>query len=318
MSTVGIGTWRALERASTNSGVFAVLAIDHQDALRRAMRPYAPHALTVDELTSFKLDVLESLHGEASAVLLDPILSAPQAVAAGLTRQIGLLVELEKADYELRPLPRAVEIDPDWGAAKIKRMGADGVKLFFYYNPSDRGNAAVQERLLRRVAEECKSLDIPLYAEPILYDAPPADFTSMVIEAARRAEECGATVLKLEFPVPLADGSPNDWESACEAVTRAVNVPWVLLSAGVDFETFARQVEIACSAGASGFIAGRAVWGDAAAMPDSTARRANLKSTVYDRFVRLLDIANRTARSFHRVIETPEVSPEWFRTYISY
>ena len=33
-----------------------------------------------------------------------------------------------------------------------------------------------------------------------------------------------------------------------------------LLSAGADYKTFNRQVEIACKAGASGFLAGRALW----------------------------------------------------------
>jgi hypothetical protein len=34
----------------------------------------------------------------------------------------------------------------------------------------------------------------------------------------------------------------------------------MLLSAGVDFESFRKQVKIACKAGASGFLAGRALW----------------------------------------------------------
>ncbi len=42
----------------------------------------------------------------------------------------------------------------------------------------------------------------------------------------------------------------------------ASSAPWILLSAGVDFDEFAIQVRIACTAGASGFLAGRAVWQD--------------------------------------------------------
>ena len=37
-------------------------------------------------------------------------------------------------------------------------------------------------------------------------------------------------------------------------------VPWVLLSGGVPFETFFRQTQVACEAGASGVMVGRAVW----------------------------------------------------------
>jgi tagatose 1,6-diphosphate aldolase len=317
MSAVGLGTWRALQRAATPNDIFTVLAIDHQDALRRAMRPQSPAGLHTDQLTAFKLAVLQALAPEASAVLLDPVLSAAQAIAQGLTRRLGLLVELEKADYDLKPLPRAVEIHAAWSATKIKRMGADGVKLFFYYHPDDRPNAAVQEALLSHVASECRVLDIPLYAEPILYDAAPNDLTTLVVESARRTEACGATVLKLEFPAPSTPDAEGNWPAACEAVTNAVNVPWVLLSAGVDFETFARQVEIACKAGASGFIAGRAVWGDAASIDDANIRQSALEGAVRDRFRRLSDIAGQFARPFSAVLPTPAPDLDWFKNYAS-
>ncbi len=39
-------------------------------------------------------------------------------------------------------------------------------------------------------------------------------------------------------------------------------VPWAVLSAGVDHETFVGQVETAMANGASGVIAGRALWKD--------------------------------------------------------
>ncbi len=53
----------------------------------------------------------------------------------------------------------------------------------------------------------------------------------------------------------------------CKELDQASRLPWVLLSAGVDFESFRIQVEIACKAGASGFLAGRALWQEGARIP---------------------------------------------------
>ena len=63
-------------------------------------------------------------------------------------------------------------------------------------------------------------------------------------------------------------------------------MPWVLLSGGVDDETFERQVGTACRAGASGVLVGRSVWAEAATLaPD--ARDAFLASTGRERLARL-------------------------------
>jgi len=54
--------------------------------------------------------------------------------------------------------------------------------------------------------------------------------------------------------------SIDDAYEFCESITQTSRVPWVILSAGVDIEEFLINVEIASDSGASGFLAGRAVW----------------------------------------------------------
>ena len=46
----------------------------------------------------------------------------------------------------------------------------------------------------------------------------------------------------------------------CAQITDAVSSPWVVLSSGVPADVFPQAVELACREGASGFLAGRAVW----------------------------------------------------------
>jgi len=45
--------------------------------------------------------------------------------------------------------------------------------------------------------------------------------------------------------------------------------PWALLSEGRDYDEFRELLAIACRAGASGFLGGRAIWGGAVTSPDT-------------------------------------------------
>jgi len=90
-----------------------------------------------------------------------------------------------------------------------------------------------------------------------------------VEEATRISVECGAKVLKLQYP-----GSAE----ACAAVTAAAEgVPWAVLSAGVDHTTFIGQVRTAVANGASGAMAGRSLWKDCLSVSHEV--RADLLTT---------------------------------------
>jgi len=318
---VSVGKTRALQRATTRSGHFTILALDHQDALRRAMQPNAPESVTPAQMVALKQQIVGALAAECSGVLLDPIYGAAQAIAAGGLGATGLLVELEKADYQLRPMPLHVELLPQWSVARIKRAGADGVKLFYYDNPDSPALAAAQDATVRRVGEQCANHDIPFYAEPILCEIgePPAQyagqFTHRVIESARRAATLSTDVLKLEFPVhPSLQSDVGRCREACAHLTESLDQPWVLLSAGVSFETFCTQVEIACAGGASGYIVGRAVWGEVVRLTDAAERQRWLDTTGRERLQRLADIA-ASGRPWTDVIQCEPVTPQWYATY---
>ncbi|MEQ8675412.1 MAG: tagatose 1,6-diphosphate aldolase [Aggregatilineales bacterium] len=313
---ISIGKFRALQRASTADGIFTVLAIDHQDSLRRALNSESPDSVTDAEMIAFKMQVVSTLWDEASGVLLDPVYGTAQIIAQGLPKQVGLLAELEKADYNMQPLPLAVDIRPHWSVSKIKRMGADGVKLFYYYDPDDAHLCAKQDATIQQVVADCTSYDIPLYAEPIITDTSPENRQRKVIESAVKSDQLGADILKLEFPLDVrAYPDHADWQSACESLSQATNAPWVLLSAGVDFEIFCQQVEIACKAGACGYIVGRAVWGDACTIAEHDAREHWLKSTGRERLHRLNAIAAKYATSWTTIYQPAPINTTWYADY---
>jgi len=325
---LSIGKYRALQRASTADGFFNIMALDHQDALRRVLNPKAPMDLSDQAMVSFKLDAVGALSSEISGVLLDPVYGAAQAIEQHILDGVGLLLELEKADYKMAPLPLSMEIRPHWSVAKIKRMYGDGVKIFFYYHPDDVAHAASQEKRIRQVVRECGVHDTPLYAEPIAYPSPngpqantpeyAADVTRVVVESAKRITALGADVLKLEFPIDIKH-QPDEsaWVAACRSVSEAVSVPWVLLSAGVDYENFCRQVKAACRGGASGFIAGRAVWGDACKLDDVVVRRRWFQDEGISRMQVLSGIVQQHATPWTAYYESQTISTSWFKNYES-
>lgn len=324
--TLSIGKYRALQRASTEDGFFNIMALDHQDALRQVLNPKAPMDLSDEAITAFKLDAVAALSSEISGVLLDPVYGAAQAIQHGMVNGVGLLLELEKADYNMEPLPLHMEIRPEWSVGKIKRMYGDGVKIFFYYHPDDAAHVAAQEALVQTVVHQCAISDVPLYAEPIAYAAPdgPAlgtpeyaeDTTRVVVESARRIAALGVDILKLEFPLDIRH-QPDEaaWVSACQAVTESIDIPWVLLSAGVEYENFCKQVDAACKGGASGFMAGRAVWGDACKISDPVQRRQWLESEGKARLMKLSDIVSKQATPWTDHYQPESITTSWFKHY---
>lgn len=320
-TAISIGKYRALQQASTSTGLFNVLAIDHQDALRRALNPDDPFSVDDKTMMQFKLDVVSTLIGDVSGVLLDPLYGAFQAISNNILLHKGLLVELEKADYQLEPMPLDVEIDDAWSVPKIKGIHADGVKLFFYYNPDNEAHCERQEKIIRQIGLDCVHYDIPFYAEPIVYhdkNSSPQTQAYLVTESARRIAPLNVDVLKLEFPVDVkTDPDQASWLDHCQAVTQAINVPWVLLSAGVSFEMFTRQLEVACRAGASGFIVGRALWGEVAQIADRTEQLAWLKDIGRQRLATLNAVVDSHGASWHDIYDCNPtlITPNSFRQY---
>jgi tagatose-1,6-bisphosphate aldolase len=320
--TIRIGRRRGIARCSNGQGVFVILALDHRNNLRQALNPADPEAVKDRDLVEFKQQVIEALAPGSSSVLLDPEYGASQVIGQDiLPGRTGLLVSLEETGYTGDPTARASQILPGWNVGKIKRMGADGVKLLVYYHP-DSDVAREQENLVSAVAEDCAGFDIPFFLEPLSYSLNPdrksltaAEKRRIVVETASRLTPLGIDILKAEFPLDVKDERDEKvWAEACRELTQASQVPWALLSSGVDFETFLRQVSVACESGASGVIAGRAIWKEAVGL--ETANRQTFLSTVaIERLQALTAICNQHAVPWTRYYP-PELVPEgWYRDY---
>jgi tagatose 1,6-diphosphate aldolase len=326
-SQLTVGKTRGLDRVSNEGGIFSILAFDHRQSFAR-MLPQTGKPAGYAEIASVKMQVISTIAHEASAVLLDPVYSAAQSIISGaLPGDTGLIMALEETGYSGENTSRISEILPGWNVAKTKSMGSDAVKLLVYYHPDAGDITKKQEELCAMVIEECRSQDIAFFLEPIIYsinteiDNKSAWFAKqrpqVLLETARRLSSLHPDVLKLEFPVDAShDRDQVSWQQACEQISEACSCPWAVLSAGVDFETFANQVETACKAGASGFIGGRAIWKEGISLPERE-RISWLERVALDRLLALSEIANHFAvpwRNFYQPVDLAALEG-WYRDY---
>jgi tagatose 1,6-diphosphate aldolase len=313
-----IGKWRRLQQTAGPAGTFSVLAVDHRDPLRRALEKESPQGRTNEVLTALKKDIVRQLAPVTSAVLLDPETAAGQCVADGsMPGRTGLIVALDTGSTG-DPLNRSTGLVENWSVEKAVRLGASAVKMLLYYHP-EAPEAGEREALVQSVAQDCARSDMPFFLEPLSCASdgsqaplPPEQRREVVVETARRLVPLGVDVLKAEFPVDVnVEPKESTWCDACEELTEASDVPWVLLSAGVSYDVFLRQVRVACEAGASGVMAGRAVWREAVTL-DRLVRHTFLQGVGYERMRRLQSLCEALGRPFTEVYEAPKPTYEWY------
>jgi tagatose 1,6-diphosphate aldolase len=313
------GKWRGLKATSSPGHTFSILAFDQRGSYHKML----PEGTPYQEAVRIKRDVVVALSSVATAVLLDPVYGLQSA--QDMAGSSGLLMALEKTGYSGEATARRIDFMDGWDVAKIKRMGASGVKLLAYYHP-DAGELTEEiENTIQQVAAACQEYDISLFVEPMSYSLDTSipknsaafaqQLPRIVQETARRLGRLGVDVLKLEFPVDVSfNKNEAEWRAACEALTEASPVPWALLSAGVDYDTFERQVKVACVAGASGIIGGRAIWKECVTMSDAD-RETFLRDTATRRMQCLRDIVEQHGRPWTDYYTPLMGGEDWYVRY---
>jgi tagatose 1,6-diphosphate aldolase len=328
---ISIGKLRGLQQLADSKGMMAMCAIDHRGALKQAMNKTNPAAVSYQDIVDFKLDLCQAVAPFASAILLDPEYGAAQAVAASLMpASKGLLVSMEKTGYTGDSNARITELLPGWSVKKAKRMGASAVKLLIYFRPDLKDVTSKQLDLVARLADQCLEEDIAFLVEPVSYPVEQIGASSrkfaemkpgLVIETARQITALPIDVLKAEFPADTKfEQDEGKLFRLCRELNQASRLPWVLLSAGVDFDSFQKQVEIACKAGASGFLAGRALWQEGAQIRSRKERMNFFRNTAAPRLQELAEIADSYGKPWYSRLgaENGKFAPlaeGWYRSY---
>ena len=276
---------RGYQQICGTDGAMMVIAADQRGGMRQIMAatPADQAAISEAMLGETKADLTRYLASQASCILLDPVCAVPNVVDDGvLARDTALLIGLDASGFDTTPEGyRLSRLVPGIDARRVRALGGTGGKVMVYLR-TDRPEANPHNiDILRRCIEDFGREDLLLVVEFLTYDLPgesKADYKArvpkLIEDGTRLCLELGSKVLKLPYP---------GTEEACAAVTALCGaVPWAVLSAGVDHETFIGQVEIAMRSGASGVIAGRSLWKDCISL-DRTVTRDRLTTVAVPR-----------------------------------
>jgi len=302
-SSLSAGKFRALRRLSDAQGRFKMMAADQRPPIIKAIdQKLGAGFATYERVGAVKRALVQALAPQSTAVLIDPDYGYSLAFDA-LPAHPGLLLTLENFAFEESAGGRKTYAMKDWGVDKIKRAGAEGVKLLLWYRPDCSAHVREhQHRLVREVGAACKAYDLAFLLELLVFPfAGASDHTTdyiehkdkrpeLVLQSVRdfASPEYGVDIYKLESP--LAANHLPDPSGTGPAVAEAqgwfdemgklIDKPWVMLSAGAGMEEFRRVLHYAFKAGASGFLAGRAIWWKAFQehYPDIAAMEAALAS----------------------------------------
>jgi sulfofructosephosphate aldolase len=222
------------------------------------------------DLTAFKVRAARALTPAASAVLLDvdfglgPVRNADAiAPGCGLIVAADLLTQEPGGPVEWTAVAESVLADDEVAAI------ADAYKLLVIWRP---GEAARRAAVVEAFVAGCRRRGRAAIVEGIVRNATGSALADdahadVVLEAAIELAGLGADLYKAEVPtLGAADDAVIERHAA--RMTEALPCPWVVLSNGTPPARFGTATLAACRGGASGFLAGRAIWSDALAAPD--------------------------------------------------
>jgi sulfofructosephosphate aldolase len=251
------------------NGTYAMVAMDQRESLRTMFREHG-HDDSDERVRMFKTAVARELAPHASGFLIEPqfVDDVRPHVPHGLILAVDLLeqerggiVEDTQLD-ELDTLPR----------------GVDALKLLVIWRDDDRRDERVE--MCERFVALASRHGVASVLEPVVRE------DRQIVEAARELGSTRPSLYKCQAP------RHGDVVARCEEITRALPVPWVVLSQGVPRDEFPQAVEDACRGGARGFLAGRALWTNTLAADDPTEL---LRTESVGRLQELIELVDRYA-----------------------
>ncbi len=246
-----------LDALARESGTFLMVAMDQRESLRTMLREHG-HDASGDRVRRFKRAVASELAPHASGFLIDRdhVAAVAPAVPHGLILAVDRLVQEEGGAVEDTSLDEDPELVP----------GVVALKLLVIWRDDERRGERVG--LARRFVELAARHGLLSVLEPVVR-VPDERREDAIVEAARELGAVRPDLYKCQ--VPLAGrGDAREITRRAREIDAALPCPWVVLSQGVEPADFPAAVEASCRGGASGMLAGRAVWTATLAADDPT------------------------------------------------
>jgi sulfofructosephosphate aldolase len=234
-----------LDAIARPSGTFAMVAMDQRESLRTMLREHG-HDASEAHVGRFKEAVARELAPHASGFLIegDHLGTVAPHVPHGLILAVDVLDQEEGAAVEDTTL--------DEDARPTARVVA--LKLLVIWRDDERRAERVE--LSRRFVELADSNGLLSVLEPVVRHE---DREWAILAAAAELGAVRPSLYKCQVPLE-GKGDPEAIARHAREIDAALPVPWVVLSQGVAADDFPVAVEASCRGGASGFLAGRALW----------------------------------------------------------
>ena len=267
-------------------GIIGAAAMDQRGSLKKAIgkeRGIEKDQVPAGDMTEFKTAVTKVLSQQATAILLDPEYGLPSL--ASVSKNAGVLLAYEKSGYDQAGPGRLPTLLPDWDVARLKKAGANCIKILLYYTPFEPKEINDQKHTwVEGIGNECRESDIPFFLEFVGYEEglneKGSEYAAKKPEVVGKSMEefskdrYGVDIMKVEVPISIKfvegarsfDGTrAYTRQQALDAYKRcaeAARKPFIYLSAGVSNQEYTESLELAAEAGVpwSGVLCGRATW----------------------------------------------------------
>jgi sulfofructosephosphate aldolase len=252
-----------LDALARPSGTFLMVAMDQRESLRTMLAEH--HADVGDErMRRFKLAVARELAAGASGFLIDRDYVDDVIAQRLVPPTCGLILAADALQQPPGGVVEDTDVDDRVDPAAARDAGVVALKLLVIWR--DDGRRAERVRISRRFVELARSHGLLSVLEGVVRAE---DREAAIVEAARELAAVGPDLYKCE--VPLRGRAPADEiEAHAREIDGVVECPWVVLSQGVEPDDFPAAVEASCRGGASGMLAGRALWTSVLAADDPT------------------------------------------------
>ena len=280
---------RTLAALARESGTFAIVAMDQRESLRTMLAQHHPGPIADERLVSFKLAVARELAPHASGLLIDRHYAFEAVSADGVVpSSCGLVLAVD----ELVQAPGAVVEDThlDETAVGLAGKRVTALKLLVIWRDDERREQRLE--MARRFVQLADGRGLLSVLEGVVRHD---DREQAIVEAAAELAGVAPSLYKCEVPLH-GRGTDAELEARCREIDAAVACPWVVLSQGVEPDDFPRAVAAACRAGASGFLAGRALWSTTLAADDPTPQ---LRERSVPRLRELAELVDTHGRPWH-------------------
>ena len=253
-----------LTKLARPSGALAMVAVDQREALRGMFAAHQSTPVPDSQLTQFKVDVARELSPFASALLVDQEFGIDAIVnQSALNKNCGLIAA---ADLLVGPAGGAATdtaVDPDVDPIRMRDINSVGLKFLVLWrndeSPDDRARLVAEFNKLSQISGLPSIIEI--IVKPPTDSSKSFDREEELIIAAREAAAWKPDLYKAEVPFH-GQGDHSLITKNAERISEAIGSPWVVLSNGVKQPLFSDAVKACAIGGASGFLAGRAVWAD--------------------------------------------------------